>query len=176
MRAGRSERDRGDRRGGETPRPSLDAIDQTLLGALQGEGRLTNKVLAARVGLSQSACLARVRRLEAIGAIKGYSALIGRAVINGAFECWASIGAEHRSPEVMSQLRRFIAATPAIVEAYELAGPFDIVLHAFVADIEAWRGLEAEIARIAGAGTAVRMGVWLGDLKEARLPPLRLAE
>ncbi|HEU6455047.1 MAG TPA: AsnC family protein, partial [Roseateles sp.] len=42
----------------------LDAIDRRILRALQADGRLTYDALAAEAGLSSSAVLRRVRRLE----------------------------------------------------------------------------------------------------------------
>ena len=47
----------------------LDAIDIALVRMLQAQGRLTNADLAERVGLSPSACLRRVQRLEQDGVI-----------------------------------------------------------------------------------------------------------
>jgi DNA-binding Lrp family transcriptional regulator len=141
--------------------------------ALHEDGRLANKSLAMLVGLSQSACLARVRKLEADGVIDGYAASVGRVAIEGDFECWACISVEERSSDVFSRLRQFIDATTAIVEAIELAGPFDIVLHAFVADAAAWRVLEEGLAQIAGQRSTIRIGVWLDDIKLRQLPPLR---
>ena len=41
-----------------------DATDGAILGHLQRYGRITNKELAERVGLSQSACSERVKRLQ----------------------------------------------------------------------------------------------------------------
>jgi Lrp/AsnC family leucine-responsive transcriptional regulator len=42
----------------------LDAVDRRILAALQEDASLTNVGLAAKVGLSPSPCLARVRQLE----------------------------------------------------------------------------------------------------------------
>ena len=53
---------------------SLDDVDLRLLAELQADGRITNQALADKVALSPSACLARVRRLEAEGLILGYTA------------------------------------------------------------------------------------------------------
>jgi len=41
----------------------LDRTDFAILEALQNNARLSNKELAARVGLAPSSCLARTRRL-----------------------------------------------------------------------------------------------------------------
>ena len=57
----------------------LDAADRRILRALQADGRLSNKALAARVHLSESATLARTRRLLASGVIRGVRALIAPA-------------------------------------------------------------------------------------------------
>jgi Lrp/AsnC family leucine-responsive transcriptional regulator len=44
-------------------RINLDNTDRLILEALQGDGRLSNVDLAARVHLSESACLRRVKAL-----------------------------------------------------------------------------------------------------------------
>jgi Lrp/AsnC family leucine-responsive transcriptional regulator len=54
---------------------SLDAIDRRILLALQAQGRSTYDELAASVGLSASATLRRVKRLEDSAVIAGYVAL-----------------------------------------------------------------------------------------------------
>ena len=56
--------------------PSLDLIDRKILSALRTDGRLTMGELAGKVGLSQSPCWTRVKRLEASGAIQGYVAVL----------------------------------------------------------------------------------------------------
>jgi len=58
-----------------TPIP-LDAIDRRILRALQRDGRMTYDVLAQEVGLSPSAALRRVKRLEESGVVTGYVALL----------------------------------------------------------------------------------------------------
>ena len=52
----------------------MDRIDDAILGALQNDGRMSNKELAAQVGLAPSSCLDRVRRLHERGVIRGYHA------------------------------------------------------------------------------------------------------
>src|SRR3954462_13850514 len=54
----------------------LDKIDVKILSLLQRQARMSNAKLAAAVNLSQSACLARVKRLETAGYIRGYAALL----------------------------------------------------------------------------------------------------
>ena len=65
---------------------SLDQFDLKILAHLQREGRCSNVELADAVGLSQSPCLVRTKRLQEVGVIRGYGADIaleklGRNVI-----------------------------------------------------------------------------------------------
>ena len=50
---------------------ALDRIDHEILALLQNNARLSNKELAATVGLAPSSCLARVQRLVRDGVIRG---------------------------------------------------------------------------------------------------------
>jgi Lrp/AsnC family transcriptional regulator, leucine-responsive regulatory protein len=43
---------------------TLDVMDRKILSALRADGRLTMSELAEKVGLSQSPCWTRVKRLE----------------------------------------------------------------------------------------------------------------
>ena len=57
----------------------LDRFDKLILTALQGDGRISNKQLAAQVHLSESACLRRVRALEDSGMIERYVAMVSQS-------------------------------------------------------------------------------------------------
>ena len=59
----------------------LDRVDKSILAELQRDGRLTNRQLADRVSLSESACLRRVRGLEEAGVIDRYAALVNQAKV-----------------------------------------------------------------------------------------------
>ena len=59
----------------------FDRADDHILAALQRDGRLTNRELAERVHLSESACLRRVRALEEAGVIDRYVALVNQAKV-----------------------------------------------------------------------------------------------
>ena len=61
------------------PSVSGDRIDRAILTALQRDGRIANIDLAEEISLSPSACLRRVKALEASGVIEGYRAEVSRA-------------------------------------------------------------------------------------------------
>src|SRR6187402_1743552 len=63
------------------PKRSLDAIDRKILEHLQADGRMSLNDLAAKVGLSPSPCLRRVRMLERDGVISRYVAVLDQRVV-----------------------------------------------------------------------------------------------
>ena len=107
---------------------SLDPFDIKILVHLQREGRCSNVELANAIGLSESPCLARTRRLEESGIIRGYGAqatleMLGSHVI---VFCEVTLGS-HRT----NDLHGFEAAAARyeeIVECYNICGGYDYLL------------------------------------------------
>ena len=54
---------------------SLDRAERDILRILQSDGRISNVDLAEQVGLSESPCFRRVKKLEEEGLIAGYRAV-----------------------------------------------------------------------------------------------------
>ena len=60
---------------------NIDKLDRAILRRLQENGRQTYDVIGEQVGLSPSAVLRRVKRLEDVGIIERYVALIALVII-----------------------------------------------------------------------------------------------
>ncbi|MEA1013170.1 Lrp/AsnC family transcriptional regulator [Sphingosinicella sp. LY1275] len=130
----------------------LDRIDRAILRVLQAEGRLTNQALASRVGLSPSACLARVRHLERTGAIQGYHARLDPYRLGIGLVLFVEVTLDDHRPEELERFEAAIAAFPEVVEASHVSGDVDYVLKVVVADMPAWTRLrEKFIAEPIGA-------------------------
>src|ERR1700759_1709892 len=65
---------------------TMDSIDRAIIDELRRDGRLSNVELAARVNLSPSPCLRRVRALAGSGVIRGYHADIEPAAVGRGLE------------------------------------------------------------------------------------------
>ncbi|MFE2432310.1 Lrp/AsnC family transcriptional regulator [Streptomyces sp. NPDC059373] len=115
----------------------MDAIDRRILRELQADGRLTNQELAARVGLTPSPCLRRVRQLEDDGVIRGYRAVVDPAALGRGFEVFASVEV-HRDRDSVAAFESEVQAVPDIVEAYRLYGAPGSLLRIAVADSDAY--------------------------------------
>jgi DNA-binding Lrp family transcriptional regulator len=115
--------------------PKLDRIDINILAELQKGGRMTNSQLADRVGLSASPCLARVKRLEDAGYIKGYGALVDLAKLGSVQIVFASITlSDHRLGD-FTKFERGIADFEEVIECHLVSGGFDYLMKFFVRSV-----------------------------------------
>lgn len=119
------------------PRSELDAIDQRLLQALQANGRATYDELAQAVGLSASATLRRVKRLEDAGVISGYVALVEPSRVGLPLTAYISVRLAKTSA-ARNPIDDFAAAVqtwPEVVECAALTGEMDYLLRVLVRDM-----------------------------------------
>lgn len=118
---------------------SLDTVDLRILRVLQGDGRTTYDVLAAQVGLSPSATLRRVKRLEESGVIAGYVALVHAESVGLGLTAYLNVRLEKhtethkRNP--MDLFRAAVQAWPEVVECAALTGEMDFLLRVVVQDM-----------------------------------------
>lgn len=152
---------------------SLDRTDLKILQALQSEGRVTNQTLAARVSLSPSACLARIRQLEAAGVISGYHAHVALELVRPTLFLYAEISLKRHNPAEFARFESTVRAIPEIVEAAQVSGQFDYLLKVVVPDIRAWRELAARLQDGEGGVEKVITHVVLKDAKAFAGYPLK---
>lgn len=113
----------------------LDRLDRELLRALQAEGRLANAELAQRIGLSASACLRRLQRLEQSGVIAGYAATLDGEAIGRPTTVFIEITLTGQGSAVLDAFERAVAACPDVLECHLMSGDFDYLLRVAVADM-----------------------------------------
>lgn len=102
----------------------MDAVDEQLVGVLQDDARISMADLGRRVGLSRTATLARVRRLEDAGVIRGYHADVGLDATEGHV---ARVGIVVRTPDISAYVRR-LHGLGAVKEIETVAGEFDLLV------------------------------------------------
>lgn len=124
---------------------TLDRIDRRILRVLQAEGRLTNQALASRVGLSPSACLARVRRLEQGGVIQGYHARLDPFRLEIGLVLFVEVTLSGHRPNEASRFEEAIRSLPQVVEASYVSGDFDYLLKVVVTDMAEWAKLRERL-------------------------------
>jgi len=119
-----------------TKNVQLDAIDRTILNALQINGRLSNVELAQQVHLSPSACLRRVKQLEESGVIAGYVALVNPKAIGKQGTSYTIINLERMTTQALESFERAVLDCPDILDCFYVAGSNDYLIRFAYRDAE----------------------------------------
>ncbi len=123
----------------------LAASDHRILQELSRNGRITNLDLAARIGLSPSACLRRVQELERRGVIKGYRAVLDPASLGVGFVAYITVGLNTHTKAAQEAFERAIARSPEVRECHNVTGTVEYLLRIEAADLAAYKHFHTEV-------------------------------
>jgi Lrp/AsnC family leucine-responsive transcriptional regulator len=118
-----------------------DKVDRAIVAQLQRDGRIANVDLADAVGLSPSACLRRVKALEADGIIDGYRAEVSRAKAGLGLTVFVGLKVDGHSRQTSRQVEEALLAIPAVVACYLVSGGDDFLIEAAVPDLAGYEKL-----------------------------------
>lgn len=114
----------------------LDDIDLRILTHLYKDADITNKELAAKIGIAPSTCLERVKRMKNSGVVKNAFIDIDFKSIGGNIEAIAAIRLQPYSEEIVNKLRDDLLELPEIISLYHMGGSYDYYIHMSVKDSE----------------------------------------
>ena len=118
---------------------ALDKLDKAILRRLQDNGRETYDVIGAQVGLSPSAVLRRVKRLEETGVIDRYVALVTPEAVGLGLTAYLNVrlekNTESHKRNPMDLFRASVQTWPEVVECAALTGEMDYLLRVVVQDM-----------------------------------------
>lgn len=120
---------------------ALDRIDYEIVRRLRNNARLSNKELAATVGLAPSSCLVRVRGLQRDGILKGFHAEVNPASLGVGLQAMISIRLQRHSKSIVESFRAHTLALPEVRQLYHLAGANDFLVQVWVRNPEHLRDL-----------------------------------
>lgn len=118
--------------------PSLDEIDCRILEILQRDAERPVAAIAEAVGLSQTPCWRRIKRLEEAGVIRGRVALVEPRKVNLPLTVFIGVKTPRHEASWLSAFRQLIDDIPEVVEAYRLTGQTDYILKVVAPDIAAY--------------------------------------
>lgn len=154
------------------PHNNLDAIDVRILDQLQGNARLTNVELAARVNLSPSPCLARVRALEESGLISRYVTLLDPLQLGLGVSVFIQIRLERQVERALEMFQEAIREYPEVMECYLMTGDADYLIRVVVPDVQTLeRFIVDELSKIPGVAN-IRSSFALKQVKYKTALPL----
>ncbi|MDR0801443.1 Lrp/AsnC family transcriptional regulator [Fluviicola sp.] len=131
----------------------LDTIDHQIIALLQANGKMNNKEVANKIGLSVTPTFERIKRLERVGIIEGYTALINRKAIGKNLKVVCQVSLKSHQKEGIDVFESAIKELSEVSHAYHVAGATDYMLTIEVADMEVYQDfLKNQLARIPHIG------------------------
>lgn len=147
----------------------LDDTDLQILELLQANARETQVEIAKAVGLAPSAVQERIRKLEARGTLKGFTALIEPRVLDLGLLAFVAVRSDEAEAE--NQIATLLGNQPEVLEVHHVAGDDCYLIKVRTSDAEhLGQLLRTRIARIPGV-RSTRTTIVLETVKETpRLP------
>lgn len=139
----------------------IDRIDLNIIAALSNDARLSMAELAGQVGLSKTPVAARVKRLEADGYIRGYSAIIDRERLGEGHIAFVQVKLSDTRSAALGEFNKAVMTIREIEQCHMMASSFDYLLKVRTRDIVSYRRVLGErisaLPHVAQTSTFVAM-------------------
>lgn len=122
----------------------LDNFDRALLHEVQVDNQTPARILAERVGLSQSAVLRRLRRLRAEKVIAADVSIVNPDILGVPVTIHVLVSIE-RGAQTAGKFSRKLQARPEVKHASYVTGGSDFVLHLQMESMEAYAAFTREV-------------------------------
>lgn len=116
----------------------LDQIDRTLLRLLQEDAKLTTKELATQLGLTLSPVYERIKRLENLGIIKGYVAVLDKSMLGQPITTFCQVSMRYHDKAFIEKFEEEVQKLHEVQECYHMAGQVDFLLKIHVPSLPAY--------------------------------------
>ena len=125
-------------------RIDLDRFDLAILRILQTEVRISAVELARRIGLSKSPTQARMKRLEEVGIIAGYRAILDPIRMGQAHVAFVEVRLSDTREAALTAFNRAVLNVPEVEQCHMMASSFDYLLKVRTSDIQSYRRVLGE--------------------------------
>lgn len=138
----------------------LDETDRQIIAILRGAGRMSVSEIARRVNLTAAPVQRRIERLESVGVIRGYAAVIDEHR-SGTLEAFVEVRLNgHTETDEVADIVRQI---PEAEEFHTLSGDPDVLIRLRADDVDHLQRVVNAIRRtgkVAGTKTLIVMHGW----------------
>jgi Lrp/AsnC family transcriptional regulator, leucine-responsive regulatory protein len=108
----------------------LDHFDTRILALLQADARLTMAELSRRISLSQPATTERVRKLESLGIVQGYRAVVDAQALGFNIRALVRIGRSN-----FDKVKKLLEKTSEVRTAHNITGEDSWLIEITVRDV-----------------------------------------
>ena len=123
----------------------MDTKDKAILDALQRDADLTVAELAARIGMSKSACWRRIQALEEDGIIGAKVTLLDQEKLGLDLTVYSAIRTHEHTADWFDGFHRMVTGMPNVMEVHRLAGNVDYLIRAVVPDMQSYDEMYKEM-------------------------------
>lgn len=141
----------------------MDHIDTGILRCLTQDARMNASQISAKVNLSVSAVIERMKKLEASGLIRGYTAVIDERMAGFDVQALISIRLEH--PKYNKSFAQQMCAHSCVMECFYITGDFDYIARVSTGSTEELTKVLNDIKQIPGV-SLTRTYVVLENIKQ----------
>ncbi|MBT9385764.1 Lrp/AsnC ligand binding domain-containing protein [Pseudooceanicola sp. CBS1P-1] len=113
----------------------LDRIDRKIIAVLMADATVPLARLSHEVGLTQTPCWKRVRKLQEAGVIRARVALVDPEHLGLGLTAFAGVSAPDQGAEWHRRFAAVLEDIPEVMEAYRLTGSQDYVLRIVARDM-----------------------------------------
>jgi DNA-binding Lrp family transcriptional regulator len=154
----------------------LDKFDRGILAILQRDARRSAELIGTAIGLSASAVQRRIARLREEAVITAEVAIVDSRIVGRPLTLIVDVEVERERPELLVSLKQWVAAEPAILEAWYVTGEGDYVLIVTACDVDDYHALMKRLLAENANVRRFQTRVALGTLKRGQLVPIEPAE
>ena len=150
----------------------MDLKDHQIVRALTLDGRLTNQDLAARINLSPSPCLRRVRLLEERGVITGYAALTDQKAMGYSITAFVGVKLHAHDKETVRGFEEAVGTIDEILDCFLMTGDDDYLLRVVATDLDGYEHFVRNRLHAIPGIASMRTGFAFGIVKQGRTLPI----
>jgi DNA-binding Lrp family transcriptional regulator len=149
----------------------IDRTDRRILTELQRDGSLANSALASQVGLSESACLRRVKLLEKAGVIERYTAVLNAVKIGITVSFLVRITLKGQTDRDLGAFEQAVCRVPEVAECYLTTGAADYLLRVVARGAADFERLHSKVlTKLPGVARVDSSFVLRSVVRQAGLP------
>jgi Lrp/AsnC family transcriptional regulator, leucine-responsive regulatory protein len=157
-------------------RMKLDSFDRQILNLVQENASRTAEQLSESVSLSISAIQRRLRRLHEMGVIQRNIAVADPQLLGRPTFFVVALQIERERPELLGQLRRWLANEAQVQQAFYVTGEADFALIVTAPDTASYDELMARMVKENANIRRFTTNVALGIVKRGLAIPVSLDE
>ncbi|CDS93326.1 Lrp/AsnC family transcriptional regulator [Sphingobacterium faecium] len=146
---------------------TLDEKDLAILRLLQKDAKLSVRDLSGRINLSSTPTHERIKRMEKLGIIKGYTAVLDRKKVDKGMMVICMIALNAHNKKTASKFIEEVSKLNEVVEFYNISGDFDFMLKILAPNMDEFHDFFVnQLSEIEGIGQTKSIFV-MNSIKES---------